>query len=469
MLRQHADAEPELAARPARQFAGEQHAVVRHRPVRGQRQRLRLGEVAHRVQHAVAQLHLHLLRLERPQADAHLHREAAAHLHVVGRRGVHALDLHLVPVGRHPPAPPGQFLRGLQVIGAELGGPPGAGHVAPLGVLLHHAVRVEHGHQAHDRPLHAAGPLARHPARVPLVERRDDVLLDQVQERAALHLVLVREVRVLLAGADRPPVVAVVPFDPPAVEDRQVQPAVAANLHPAGAAGFERAARVVQPHVHALHQIPRDVHVVVFDEHDPLAELRLARLLDDALDQFLAAAVLRVRLAREDDLDRPVLAVEDRDQALEVAEHEVAALVRGEPAGEADGERVRVEHLVGPVHLRRRRPAPLELRLQPRAGHRDQPLAPALVRPPQLAVGDVIDPLPDGEVGRPLLPLDAQVAVVQQRDFWRQPALRVDAVGDAGDRHLGDGQVRPQVLPHTPRHAPVELAHAVGRVRQAQR
>ena len=119
--------------------------------------------------------------------------------------------------------PSGEFLRGREAVGGQLGRPAVARHIALPGVLLDHAVGVEHRHQGHDRPLHAADPLARDAAGVALVERRRDVLLDQVEQRAALDLVLVREVGVLLAGADGPAVVAVVPLAPPAVEDAQVQ------------------------------------------------------------------------------------------------------------------------------------------------------------------------------------------------------------------------------------------------------
>ncbi len=67
---------------------------------------------------------------------------------------------------------------------------------------------------------------------------------------------------------------AVVAFAPPAVEDAQVQAAVTAGLHAAGAGGLERAARVVQPDVAAAHHLARDVDVVVLDEHEPPREAR---------------------------------------------------------------------------------------------------------------------------------------------------------------------------------------------------
>ena len=74
------------------------------------------------------------------------------------------------------------------------------------------------------------------------------------------------------AHADREAVRPVVGFGPPAVEHREVEPAVEHDLLPAGAGGFQRTPRVVQPDVDALHQVPADVDVVVFDEDDLAGE-----------------------------------------------------------------------------------------------------------------------------------------------------------------------------------------------------
>ena len=54
---------------------------------------------------------------------------------------------------------------------------------------------------------------------------------------------------------------------------RQVQAAVDADLHAAGARRFQRPARIVQPDVDALHQVAGDVDVVIFDEDHAAAEL----------------------------------------------------------------------------------------------------------------------------------------------------------------------------------------------------
>ena len=70
------------------------------------------------------------------------------------------------------------------------------------------------------------------------------------------------------------PLLAVVRLGPPAVEDREVQPAVEHHLLAAGARRLERPARVVEPDVDALDQVAADVDVVVLDEDDLAGELR---------------------------------------------------------------------------------------------------------------------------------------------------------------------------------------------------
>ena len=126
----------------------------------------------------------------------------------------------------------------------------------------------------------------------------------------------------------------------------------------------------------------------------PAAELRPAGHVQNLGDQFLAAVVLRMRLAGEDDLHRPILVVDDRRQPIEIAEDQRAALVGGEAAGEADRQRFGIEHLVGAGDLRRRGAAALQLLLQAPPGEGDQPFAAAFVRPPQFGVGNVLDALP---------------------------------------------------------------------------
>ena len=78
---------------------------------------------------------------------------------------------------------------------------------------------------------------------------------------------------------------------------------------------------------------------------------RVAGEVDDRLDQLLAFVVGRVGLAGEDELDRLVGVFEQLLKAIGVAQQQRAAFVGGEAAGEADGQRLGIEHLVGGCEL----------------------------------------------------------------------------------------------------------------------
>ena len=82
----------------------------------------------------------------------------------------------------------------------------------------------------------------------------------------------------------------VVGLGPPAVEHREIQPAVQHDLLAAGARRFERPPRIVQPDVDALHEVAADVDVVVLDEDELVAELPVAHHLRDLLQDALARA-----------------------------------------------------------------------------------------------------------------------------------------------------------------------------------
>ena len=72
---------------------------------------------------------------------------------------------------------------------------------------------------------------------------------------------------------------------------------------------------IVEPHVHARHEPPREMQVVALHEQDLALELRHAPHARDGADELLPGLVGGMRLAREDEDDR----------ALRVAEHAAAA------------------------------------------------------------------------------------------------------------------------------------------------
>ena len=109
--------------------------------------------------------------------------------------------------------------------------------------------------------------------------------------------------------ADGKAVCAVVAFAPPAVQDAEIQAAVAAGFHAAGAGGFERAARIVQPDVAAGNHLPRDMDVVVLDENQMAFQFAVFAQVNDVLDVALAFVVARMRFAGENELDGTRLVV----------------------------------------------------------------------------------------------------------------------------------------------------------------
>jgi len=95
-----------------------------------------------------------------------------------------------------------------------------------------------------------------------------------------------------------------------------------------------------------LHQPPhRAVALVTGKEHDPRPPAQPPDVLVHAEDQLLALGVGRMRLARHHRLAGVALSQIDRPGG--VSKQQVGALAAGHPAGEADGERLRVEALAG--------------------------------------------------------------------------------------------------------------------------
>ena len=137
-------------------------------------------------------------------------------------------------------------------------------------------------------------------------------------------------------GANRPTIVAIVTFAPPAIEHAQIQAAVWRQFHSARAARFQRTQRIVQPKIDALHEPSRDVGVVVLHENHPVLEPALAAEFVNLLDERLAAFILRMRFACENELHRARLIVEQTLETLLIAEEQRTTFVGGETAREPD-------------------------------------------------------------------------------------------------------------------------------------
>src|SRR6266581_7992712 len=100
-----------------------------------------------------------------------------------------------------------------------------------------------------DRGPHHLHPVLWDAAAVPLEISRDHLALEQAEQTLGLGLVIDRGPVKRGAGRDRPPELGPVRLVPPAIEDADVQHPVRAGLHAAGAAGLEKAFRIVEPYV----------------------------------------------------------------------------------------------------------------------------------------------------------------------------------------------------------------------------
>ena len=211
------------------------------------------------------------------------------------------------------------------------------------------------------------------------------------------------------------------------------------------------------------------MRIVILDEDDPVRQVVVARVLVDFLDDPLAALVLGVRLAGEDELHGPLRIVDELEQPVGLGEKEAAALVGREAPREADREDLGIEDAVHLPQLRRALAEALALPPHPLARERHEPALELLVRVPEHLVGDAVDAQPVVHVGEVLLPILAEILGIEVHELGRGPRLGVDAVGDAGDGHLVLGHARPDILPETLGDFPVQLADAVGAPAGAQR
>src|SRR5215208_185161 len=295
---------------------------------------------------------------------------------------------------------------------------PDRGRVVLLDVVREHSPRGESGARQPERVAHLLDPSERDAGGVASVVQRNDLLLQQTIEPVDVGGV---GVLALARRRDRPPAQTVVALLPPAVERAQLRDSVECRLHATGPAGLERNPGQVEPEVHALHQEVRQVHVVVLEKRHASLELGVAGELVDALAHFLARIVRRMRLPGEDDLDRTPGVHQHAPQTLEIPEHQVGALVGGEPAGEPDRERRRIEQRPRADHLRRL----LHLIGEPTPGILTDEVGEDLLQPdvdlPELLVVERQHLVPQPRVVESASPVIAQVFVQQAHDRARHP------------------------------------------------
>ena len=107
-----------------------------------------------------------------------------------------------------------------------------------------------------------------------------------------------------------------------------------------------------------------------------------------------------VRLAREDDLDRPVGVPQQVGEPIHVAEQQAGPLVGRETSREADRQDARVERALDLGEHRRRLAVARELAAQPAPGEDRELALLAEVAVPQLAGRDAAEALPEAVLAR---------------------------------------------------------------------
>src|SRR5665213_4532363 len=125
----------------------------------------------------------------------------------------------------------------------------------------------------------------------------------------------------------------VITFAPPAVHDAQVQTAVASGFLAARARCLQRTPRIVQPDVASRNHLPRDVNIIILNEHQIAFEFAEFAEVNDALDVTLAIIIARMRLAGKNELHRPLGVVDQLYDAFKLIEYQRRPLVSGKPPG----------------------------------------------------------------------------------------------------------------------------------------
>ena len=155
---------------------------------------------------------------------------------------------------------------------------------------------------------------------------------------------------------------------------------------------------------------------------------------------MLGVFILRMRLAGKHHLRRTILVIEHAEGPRGIQRENLNALVSGEAAGEAEGQRVLVEAVLGGLDV----PAWL-IASQPVCDTVDANVLHELgtqrvAHRPQLLIGDVVDAAPGVRIGGARLPSRAEISIEQVAHPRDCPCRYVHAVGDVSDR---DGVSRP--------------------------
>ena len=210
------------------------------------------------------------------------------------------------------------------------------------------------------------------------------------------------------------------------------------------------------------------MHVVLLDQRHAALEALLARPAMHLGRVGLAVAVARMRLAGEHDLQRALAVGQDAAQTLGFAEDERCALVGGEAAREADGERVGVEGLTCAKHHLGRLAAAARLTRQPFTDELHQSRTQLRAHGPEFACIGLLRGCPRILATLDRVQIEADRTLPECLRLGCEPRARMHAVGDMADGHQRGIRHAVHLLPHLAAHAAVQRRHAVHMLRRAQ-
>ncbi|OPZ97883.1 MAG: hypothetical protein BWY71_01449 [Planctomycetes bacterium ADurb.Bin412] len=260
--------------------------------------------------------------------------------------------------------------------------PLAAGQIEALGIFGHHACGGKLGNEITHGVFHHVRPMPRQTVRSTIIKTGNDFLFQQIIQGMGFDFVFIDFILVAFSLTDGPAGSGGISLAPPAVQNAQVNPAVGQDFHAAGTGGFHPAPGSIQPYVHALHQIPGYIDIVIFQEYHSPAERFFPDIMHDLPDKFLAFRVLGMGLARKYKLDGTLFVGNDFFEPFHIMKQQRASLVGGESPGKADGQGLRIQNLLRHSDFRRTGAATNQLRFQAFSGKRNQPFAPALVGTP---------------------------------------------------------------------------------------
>src|SRR5580765_1312077 len=135
-------------------------------------------------------------------------------------------------------------------------------------------------------------------------------------------------------------------FDPPAVQNAQARNPIKRRLHSAGTRRFKRKLRSVQPQVRPGRDFSADFEVVVVQKYHLNGFLESFPRPEYLPDQFLASAILRMGLARKNNLEFAG-AAGNFAQPVQVRQNQVSALVAGGTARKSNRKSVGIQTQTG--------------------------------------------------------------------------------------------------------------------------